>query len=402
MRKVQTTKVFSSVSGAVSRGYTNISCQGSSRSSKTYNIMIYLINYLMQHPGLRLSVIRQTLPALRGSVLNDFYETMEKMGLWRDRYWSKSDLIYKFPNKSRIEFFGTENEQKVRGWKRDIMFLNEANEIPYLVFKQLQLRTSMFTILDYNPSFDDDHWIVNLNKDPRTYHFITTYKDNPFLEQKIINEIESLRDENESLWTVYGLGLQAAIKGAVYTNMTPIKELPENRYRMMHTYGMDFGFTNDPATLVDIYINMATREIYLDELIYETGLLNRDLAERMNMYGISHDTEIFADAAEPKSIEEIQRIYRFNVKPAYKNDMLSQIQFIQGFKIYYTERSSNLAKESRNYVWKQNKDGKFVNEPVDAFNHIMDAIRYGIYTPLMGYIKPSSGKSTLSQLPDTQ
>jgi phage terminase large subunit len=171
---------------------------------------------------------------------------------------------------------------------------------------------------------------------------------------------------------------------------------------MRHVYGLDFGYSNDPTALVDVYIDEAGRKIYVDEIIYETGLLNSDFAQRMAEAGISKATEIFADAAEPKSVDEIGRkVYRYNVKPAYKKDLLSQIQFLQQFEIYVTTRSLNVIKESRQYKWKEDRDGNAVNEPIDAFNHAMDALRYAVFTALRKQPK-TLNRASLLKLPAYQ
>ena len=256
MPKIQTTKVYYELDNAVKAGYTTVSEQGSSRSGKTYNTVIWLCVYLMNHPGLRLSVVRKTLTALRGSVLLDFKEVLVRMGLWdwRLKAYNKSDFTFTFPNGSWIEFFSTDDEQKLRGRKRDICYVNEANELSSLEWQQLKMRTTMFTIADYNPSFSDEHWLCAVNSDARTYHFITTYKDNPFLEETIVEEIESLKNKNKSLWQIYGLGLQAVVEGLIFTNVEIIDEVPQYAKRY-HWRGMDFGYAADPTAIVDVYFH---------------------------------------------------------------------------------------------------------------------------------------------------
>lgn len=224
--KIQTTKIFSKVNDAINNGYTIISAQGSSRSSKTYNILIWLIVYVLQHPNTRLSIVRKTLPALKATVFVDFKEILFKMGVFDVKCLNKTDFVYTFSNGSWIDFFSTDDEQKIRGRKRDILFCNEANELLFIEWQQLKMRTTRFAILDYNPSFSDDHWLCDLNKDSRTFHFVTTYKDNPFLEQTIIDEIESLQEKNKSLWQIYGLGMQAIVEGLIFKEIKIIDEFP--------------------------------------------------------------------------------------------------------------------------------------------------------------------------------
>ena len=242
MPKVQTTKVYSELQQAIAAGYTTVSEQGGSRSGKTVNTIIWLIVYCLSHPGTRLSIVRKTFPSIKGSVFIDFRESLMRMERWNEKALNKNDFIYQFPNGSWVEFFSCDSEQKLRGRKRDILFVNEANELSPLEWQQLKMRTTKFSVIDYNPSITDEHWISGVNKDPRTYHFITTYKDNPFLEQTIIDEIESLRFKNKSLWQVYGLGLQAAIEGLIFTNVELIDEIPEYA-KKKHWRGMDFGYS---------------------------------------------------------------------------------------------------------------------------------------------------------------
>lgn len=242
MPKIQVNRVYHEIEDAYKAGYTTVSEQGSSRSGKTFNTTIWLIVFLMMHPNLLLSVVRKTLPALKGSVLRDFKENLLNMGIWNDKSFNKSELIYTFPNGSQIEFFSTDDEQKIRGRKRHILYANEANELAEIEWQQLKMRTTMFSIMDYNPSFSEEHWINAVNADPRTYHFITTYKDNPFLEQTVIDEIESLKYKNKTLWQVYGLGLRAIVEGLVFKEFEIVNEVPEYA-RKKRWRGIDFGYS---------------------------------------------------------------------------------------------------------------------------------------------------------------
>lgn len=240
--KIQTTRIYAEIQKAKDAGYTTVSEQGSSRSSKTYNTVIWIILRCIYTPKTTVSVVRATLPAIKGSVFRDFKEIMIRIGAWNDKCMNKSELIYSFPNGSWIEFFSCDNEQKIRGRKRKILYVNEGNELKFIEWQQLQMRTTEFSIIDYNPSFTDDHWICTLNKEQGTYHFITTYKDNPFLEQKVIEEIESLQWKNPSLWRVYGLGLQAIIEGLIFDNVEYVDEIPWFAKKKAWL-GIDFGYT---------------------------------------------------------------------------------------------------------------------------------------------------------------
>ena len=378
--KIQTTKIYNEVSHALESGYKVVSAQGSSRSSKTYNILIFLIAYVLQHPKTSLSVVRKTLPALKGSVFRDFKEIMQdKFRIWDNRSMNKSEMIYTLPNGSFAEFFSTDDEQKIRGRKRNILYCNEANEISYLEWQQLVMRTTQFSIVDYNPSFTDEHWLCELNKDPRTYHFISTYKDNPFLEQTIIDEIESLRHKNKVLWTVYGLGQQAMAEGLIFPEFEIVDEFPH--YAKHVAAGLDFGYSQDPTAIIKCGI--VDDRMYLDEECYRTHMLANEIIRELKRIGLF----VYADSADPRLIQEIANA-GIVIYPAdkYKGSVMGGITKMMEYKLCVTRRSGNLIKELRNYVYDQNKDGKFVNEPVDAYNHGIDASRYYTIGKLLGKV----------------
>lgn len=377
MSKIQTTDVFAKLSAAYESGNTIISAQGSSRSGKTYNIVLWIIKHLLDHSGTRCSIVRATLPALKGSVLMDVKDITERLGyVWEDNY-HKADMTYELPNGSWIEFFSTDSEKKLRGRKRDVLFVNEANELSYIEWQQLQMRTTKLAILDYNPSFTDEHWITELNKDKRVYHFISTYKENPFLEQRIVEELESLKDKNKSLWTIYGLGLQSAIEGLIYTNWSIVGEIPreiKKRY-----IGVDFGFTNHQSAGVLVAIDQENKDLYLDELFYSRGMLTDDLISSLKPY----DEQVISESADPRLVKEIKNAgisIRAVDKPS--GSVLSGIIKIQTYNIKVTSRSTNIIKELKNYVWEQDRDEKFLNKPVKEFDHAMDAMRYVVYDQL--------------------
>lgn len=380
--EILTTKIFRQVNNAFKDGYTTLSAQGSARSSKTYNIVIWLITYCLQNPHTRISIVRGTLPSLKGSVLVDFKEIMMNMILWDSKDFNKSELIYNFRNGSWIEFFSTDNEQKLRGRKRDILFCNEANEITALEFQQLKLRTTKFSIIDYNPSFTDEHWITEINRDKRTKHILSTYKDNPFLEQTIIDEIESLRTKNDSLWKIYGLGIQAAIEGLIFKNIEIIDEYPFVKNSL---YGMDFGFTNDPTAITKICIDESKKTIYIDEVCYQTRMLAIDIIRTLQREEI---TRIVSESADPRLVQEIRNA-GINIIPVdkFQGSILAGINKMLEYKLCITRRSTNIIKEFKNYTHQQDKDGKFLNIPIDAFNHAIDAIRYIILTDVLGKTK---------------
>ena len=376
---IQTTRVYAEIQSAIDNGYTTVSLQGSSRSSKTYNTLIWLIVYCLTHPYTRLSIVRATLPALKGSVYVDFKEILLRLGVWDDRAMNKSDMIYTFGNGSWVEFFSTDNEQKLRGRKRDILFVNEANELSFIEWQQLKMRTTKYTILDYNPSFSDEHWICGVNADHRTYHFISTYKDNPFLEQTIIDEIESLRDKNQSLWQVYGLGMQAVVEGLIFRDVEYIEDIPP--YVRKRWRGMDFGFTNDPTAIVTVGVDGDS--LYIDEVAYATQMLSGDIIRTLKAQ--AEQLEVIAESADPRLIQEIYRA-GINIHPVKKfaGSIDAGIQKMLQYKLHITKRSTNIIKEQKNYTYRQDKEGKWLNEPIDAYNHAMDAVRYVVMQKLLG------------------
>ena len=375
---IQTTNIYVQVDKAIKKGYTTVSAQGSSRSSKTYNILIWLIIYCLSHSRTRLSIVRATLPALKGSVFIDFKEILYKLNVFDESCLNKSEMIYTFPNGSWVEFFSTDSEQKLRGRKRDILYVNEANELKFIEFQQLKMRTTQFTIVDYNPSFSDDHWLCELNKDFRTYHFISTYKDNPFLEQTIIDEIESLQHKNKSLWQVYGLGQQAMIEGLIFEKVTLIDEIPI--WAKKRFIGLDFGFTHDPTAIVEVAF--LDNKVYIDEICYQTQMLTTDIIEALRPY---RNYKIISESADPRLVKEIKNAdYSIVAVTKGQGSVMEGLTKMLEYEICITRRSENIIKEFKNYTYAQNKDGTFLNVPIDAFNHAIDATRYVFLEEILG------------------
>lgn len=381
---IESNIVYEALEKARRCGFLTVSEQGSARSGKTYNTMLWLIVKCIHNPGTTVSVVRATMPALKGSVFRDFKEIIGRLGAYDRKCLNKSEMIYTFPNGSWMEFFSVDNEQKLRGRKRSILYVNEANEVSQLEFQQLQFRTTEFTIVDYNPSFSEDHWIcTDLNNEPSTYHFITTYKDNQFLEQRIINEIESLKDKNPSLWRVYGLGLQAIVEGLVFPTVEIVDDIPKRVRRQW--IGMDFGYTNDPTAIVRVGLD--GKDLYLDEECYRTEMVTRDIVNELKRVNATQRRfyKIISESADPRLIQEIA-MAGLDIHPVkkYPGSVDAGILFMQGLKLHITKRSLNFRKEQRNYTYRQDKDGHWINEPIDAFNHCWDAARYVVMNEVMG------------------
>lgn len=368
--KLQCNKIFDIVTRAKRDGYSTVSAQGASRSGKTYNIMIWLVAQLLSRPRLSVSIVRATLPSLKRSVFRDFKDVLERINLWSDRNYNKTDGIYLFGNGSFAEFFSCDNEEKLKGSKRNILFINEANELKFSEWNQLQMRTTEFTIIDYNPSFSDEHWICSINRYDDVYHFITTYKDNPFLEQRVIDQIESLQHTNKSLWQIYGLGQQAQVEGLIFPEITVVDEIPD--YAKREYLGVDFGFTNDPTAIVRV--GVYADRLFIEELAYNTQMLTGDIVAVLKKHP---RTKVISESADPRLIQEIYRA-GINIHPVkkYPGSIMAGISKMLSYKICITKDSLNVIKEFKNYTYRQDKEGKWLNEPIDVYNHAIDAIRY--------------------------
>jgi len=350
--------------------------QGGTRSGKTYSTLQVLCEYCQRNrdSGAIISVIRKTLPALKGSAYRDFLEILQREGWYSENDHNKSEMYYNlFGN--LFEFISVDQPQKIRGRKRTICFINEANELTWEDFFQLNIRTSDKIIVDYNPS-DEFHWIyekLQIREDAD--FFVSTYLNNPFLPQELIDEIELLRQADDNYWRVYGLGERGISQETVYTHWT-YGEFPED---CEVAYGVDFGY-NVPSTVVKIGFKEAS--CYVSEVLYETKLTTNDLIERLKGLGIERSDELFCDNAEPKTIEELCRA-GYNAKPAEK-DVYAGIQKVKSMPLIVTPESANLIKEIKSYKWKLDKNGKIHPDevPVKFNDHAMDAMRYGIYTKL--------------------
>lgn len=367
--KINASIVFEKNYDALASDKRFIINQGSSRSSKTYSICQLLIIYSLQNPNKVISIVRKTFPTLRATVLRDFFEILKEMELYERNNHNKTENIYTFPNGTIIEFFSTDDEQKLRGRKRDIGWINESNELFYDDFNQLNLRTTDKLILDYNPS-DANSWIYELPEEDSII-IKSTYKDNPFLEDNIIKQIENLKNTDAALWSIYGLGERATSRKNIYSNWTFLDSKPDRFVQYM--YGLDFGF-NHPTSLVKVYF--FEDELFIETLIYESYLTTTDLIERMKELNIDTNTEIMADYARPEIIAEIS-LANYNVQNA-KKSVKKGIDNVKTFRVYGLQSDKSLIKEYENYMWKKVGD-QIIDEPVKLYDDSMDAIRYCVY-----------------------
>jgi phage terminase large subunit len=346
--------------------------QGGTRSGKTYSILLSLVEFCYRNPngGAVLTICRKTFPALRASVMRDFFDVLKREGIYTEVNHNKSDATYILEG-NLIEFISIDQPQKIRGRKRDVLFINEANELNLEDFRQLLIRTTGKVLLDYNPS-DEFHWIYDhvIPREDATF-FQSTFRDNPFLEPSLVTEIERLQVADPNYWRIYGLGERGQSRTTILTHWSQTETI-DPRFKLV-AYGLDFGYTNDPTACVAVYSD--GEAFLLDEVLYQNGLSNRQIFQLLESE-VGKNT-VIADSAEPKSIDELHG-YGMNVHPARKgpDSVRAGIQFFHSKPLAVTSRSLNLIKELRNYKWKEDKNGKNLNEPVDAFNHAIDAARY--------------------------
>ncbi len=384
MATIQTNKVFNHLIKSDKRIIVE---QGGTRSGKTYNILLWLIFYYTERNTAKtITICRKSFPSLRASVMRDFFDILRAHDLYREDYHNKSSHEYHL-NGNLVEFISLDQPQKIRGRKRNLLYINEANELFYEDWQQLIFRTDGRIILDYNPS-ESFHWIYDRvipREDCDFYQ--TTYRDNPFLDEQIKNEIERLKETDEDYWRIYGLGERGMSRATIFQFGT--SEIPQEA--KLISYGLDFGYTNDPSALVAVYQH--GDNLYLDELLYRTGMTNRDLHNHLQSLGLDRRDEIFADSAEPKSIEELHR-FGWNIKPTAKgqDSINAGIDILKRHKIFATSRSNNLIKELQNYKWTEDKNGNLLNKPIDVMNHALDASRYAVYNKLS---KPNYGRYSI-------
>ena len=349
--------------------------QGGTSASKTISILLYLIARAQTDTTPTLtSIVSESIPHLKRGAMRDFKNIMQTHRYWKDKNWNVQDSTYTFETGSKIEFFSTDNGDKLRGARRDRCFMNEANNCTFDAFEQLEVRTKEFFFLDWNPT--NEFWYYEHVANRSDVEFLVlTYRDNEALDKQIVEAIEQ-RKGRKGWWQVYGEGQLGEVEGKIYRDWQIVEEI--DHHARLERYGLDFGYSNDPSCLVAIYYYNGG--YILDEIFFQKGLSNKQIADN-----ILNEPQklVIADSAEPKSIDEIKS-YGVNILGADKGkDSVSYgIQMIQDQRISVTKRSTNIIKEYRNYLWKTDKDGKIINEPEHTFSHSMDAIRYGLVSLL--------------------
>lgn len=350
--------------------------EGGVRSSKTMSLAQLFILKFFSEKDVTLTIFRKTMPALKATAMRDVVGLMKKYGVYDERKHNKTENIYHDGN-NLLEFVALDEEQKVRGRKRDYAWLNEANELEHEDFKQIILRTTKQLYLDHNP-VEDDHWIatdVMTRADCEYIH--SDYRDNTFLEPEIIKEIELMREGDPGYWNVFGLGLRPAQGSKIYQHYQLIDDFPEDLDEII--YGVDFGFNNPSAI---IRVGRKENSWYWDELLYKTHLTNSMLIEECHALReagfMTYSMTGYADSAEPDRIQEFCDA-GFNLHPADKA-VKPGIDFVKGRPLFITKRSTNLLDNMRKLLWKTTKDGKVLDEPVKLNDHGPDAGRYAEYT----------------------
>ena len=343
---------------------------GGTSASKTISILLWCIQYAQTHENELLSVVSESFPHLKRGVIRDFLNIMEGHGYFKENNWNKTDFVYTFETGSKLEFFSADQPGKVRGPRRDVLFINEANNISYETYTQLEVRTKKIIWMDWNPVVEFWFYSDVKNKDNVDFE-ILTYKDNEALDPNIVSAIES-RQGNKNWWLVYGLGQLGEVEGKIYKDWKIIDDVPHEA--RLERYGLDFGYSNDPTAIVAIY--RYNGGFILDEITYQKGLSNKQIADIL----LNQPTSlVIADSAEPKSIDEIMS-YGVNILASTKGQgsVNAGIAYVQDQRISITKRSVNGIKEYRNYMWKTDTDGKIINIPDVGFDHFNDAVRYGI------------------------
>jgi len=366
--------------------------RGGTRSSKTRSIAQISVLWLFTGQITRnrniptgvWSTVRKYSTTLDATVIRDFEEELDKQELYSAVTHNKTKRTYTY-GKRMVEFFGADDEKKLRGAKRSILYCNEANELEFKTqFFQLQIRTEDFIFIDFNPD-DENVWINTELEQKRAIEMgdveviVSTYKDNTFLPTSLIKEIEYLEKTDPEFWKIYGLGEYGKIYGVIFPVYNIVASMPVDvdgkDIGKLIGYGIDFGFTNDPCAIVEVRISNG--ELYVSELEYKRGMTNDDIAIRLKQLGIQATDYIVADSSEPKSIAEIYN-HHFNIHGANKgpDSIVNSIDILKRYRLNITSQSVNLLKELKTYKWATDKAGNPINTPVDYNNHLIDAIRY--------------------------
>lgn len=366
--------------------------RGGSSAGKTIAILMILIDYACRNDYREISVVAESVPHLRRGALKDFLNILKALNRYDERKFNRSILKYEFSTGSYIEFFSTDQPDKLRGARRTDLFINECNNISFEAYQQLVVRTSGNIWLDYNPT--NLFWVDKELLGQEDTDFLTlTYKDNNSLPESIVKEIEKAKVKAKTStywanwWKVYGLGEIGSLEGACIPDWKSIDNIPDDARLLCG--GLDFGYSVDPSTYIRLY--KWNNSYIFDELLYRKGMLNRDISRFLTDKKILEP--FFADSAEPKSIQEI-RNYGHKIFPVTKgrDSVIYGINLINQNEIYITRRSKNLIRELQGYVWDKDKEGNNIQKPTGIHPDCIDAARYAL---MMQLENPNRGKYTI-------
>jgi phage terminase large subunit len=357
--------------------------QGGSSAGKTFAILAILIDLAARNKNTSISVVSESMPHLRRGAMRDFINIMKETNRFFEERFNKTESRYTFSTGSYIEFFSADEPSKLRGARRDILYINEANNIPWEAYQELAIRTRGDIYIDFNPT--RTFWAHSeLMNDLDTDFIILNYKDNEALDNNTIKEFEmaKIKAATSDFWAnwvkVYVDGEIGSLEGTIYTNWTICNTIPQEAKLL--GVGLDFGFTNDPTAAIEVW--KLNDELILNEIIYQTGLTNPQITSLLKQHGITNAVEVWCDSAEPKSIAELKSMGIKAVGAVKgKDSVMFGISVIQQYKLNITSHSKNLIKELENYIWLK-KNGETTNIPADAFNHACDAMRYLIMSKL--------------------
>jgi phage terminase large subunit len=371
--KIRATKVFEEIDKSVKEGFRYIFLRGSTRSSKTISALQYLIIECLKTPKTAVTIARATAVSLKNTILVDFKDIMESMDIWEKGTFNKVDNTYIFPNKSIMRFVGVDDTTgRLRGLRSTIVLCDEVNTFDRNSFIQLELRCEKYLISCYNPEMSENHWIFDYEAKDNAVLHISSWRDNAFLDEKIIQSIQQLKDIDYDMWLIYSESKIVPPREKIFQKPDTYTELPPNVKEKY--YGIDFGYSNDACAVVEL--NVDGRNIYVRQLVYDLGLTNEDLAFKLKDMGIDRDVDIVCDSAEPKSIAELKR-HGLNVRAVQKTSILFGIQKMRQYKFFVHEESVDIMKEFDEYLFKKDRSGNITNTPTGP-DHALDAIKYGI------------------------
>jgi phage terminase large subunit len=372
--KIQATKIFTDIDGSVKDEKRYIFLRGSSRSSKTISALQYIIIEGLSNPGMSITIARATQVSIKNTILVDFKDVMEQIGIFHEGTLNKVDMTYTFKNGSIIRFVGLDDTTgRLRGLKSGIVLVDEVNTIDRNSFVQLDIRTEKYLICCYNPEVEESWWGFDYEKKDNCDLHISSWRDNPFLDETIIQSIMELKDIDYELWQIYSEGKLVPPREKIFTQPKTFSQLPPN---IKTSYiGIDWGYSNDECGVVRVDVS-TENHLYITQLIYQPGLTNQDLIYLLNEINLDKSLEIVSDSSEPKSIEEFRRS-KFKIRGVKKGDgsVLYGLQKMRTFKIFVNEKSTDLIKEFENYRYKKDRSGRVTNVP-EGKDHLLDATRY--------------------------